>query len=314
MPIPLGKQSNISVVIPAYKARDYLPDCLESIGRQTLLPKEILVIDDASPEPVDDIVAWFSSRPGYPPIRLVRHEVNRGQAAGRNTGIQASSGVWLAFIDSDDIWAPDHLEQAMTTLQSTGADLAFCPATIFKKVIHEKNPFIERPMTQEEESLAPLALLKRNFIIMSSVVATAASIRRIGGFDEDEKMRAVEDLDCFMKLLKNGATFVMSEKSTLFYRKHPESATCRKGYMVRQVVHVTERHLGWPEGTCASKRRILADTYWRAATLTFQLGAPDRRYWFLKAIQASCSEPTLLVRRFAKFLKNTVMLCRTQRP
>ena len=200
---------SISVIISCYNARDFLPECLESIGSQSLPPKEILVVDDASPEPVDDIISSFSSRPGYPSIRLIKHEVNRGQAAGRNTGIRASDSEWLAFIDSDDVWLPDHLEQAMATLDATGADLAFCPATIFENDIHENTPFIERPMTSEEISLAPFALLKRCFIIMSSVVARATAIREIGGFDEDERMRAVEDLDCFMKLLKNDAMFAI---------------------------------------------------------------------------------------------------------
>lgn len=295
------------MIIPAYQARKYLPECLESIGNQTLLPKEILVIDDASPDRIDDIVADFTARPGFPPIRLIRHEINRGQAAGRNTGIQASRSEWLAFIDADDIWAPDHLEEAMATLQSTGADLAFCPATIFENDIHQYAAgFVERPVTPEEESLAPLALLKRCFIIMSSVVARTSAIRSVGGFDEDEKMRAVEDLDCFMKLLKTGATFAMSEKSTLFYRKHPESATCRKGYMIRQVVHVTEQHLAWPLGSRTAKRRLLAEACWQAAIQTRQLGSPDSRDWFLKAVKVTAPDPLLLGRWLARYVKRSM--------
>ncbi len=254
----------ISVIIPAYKARKYLPECLDSIGKQTLQPAEVLVIDDASPEPIDDIVAEFVTRPHYPAIRLIKHAINRGQAAGRNTGIQKSSGDWLAFIDSDDIWAPDHLEQSIATIRTTGVDLAFCPATIFNKNIHEENPFIEKPMTAEEMSLAPLALLKRNFIIMSSVVATASSIRRIGGFDEDEKLRAVEDLDCFMKLLNSGNKFAMSEKSTLFYRKHPDSATCRPGYIAYQSAYVRELHAKQIKAPWIEKRSFVAASWWTA--------------------------------------------------
>jgi glycosyltransferase involved in cell wall biosynthesis len=292
----------ISVVIPAYQARKYLHETLESIGRQTLLPEEVLVVDDASPDPVDDIVAAFTSRPGYPAIRLIRHEVNRGQAAGRNTGIQASTGEWIAFIDSDDIWAPNHLEQAMCTLRTTGSGLTFCPATIIEEELQRPTGFVERPMTAEEQSLAPMALLKRCFIIMSSVVAGKSAIRSVGGFDEHARMRAVEDLDFFMKLLRNGVSFSMSEKSTLFYRKHPDSATCRKGYMARQIVHVTEQHLDWIGGAASAKRRLRSEVLWRAANQLRQINAPDSGEWLSRAVLGSLRDPLLLARRLSLYL------------
>jgi len=297
----------ISVIIPAYKARKYLPECLESISHQTLAPTEVLVIDDSSPEPVDVIVAAFSANPENPPIRLLRHKVNLGQAAGRNTGIKASDSEWFAFIDCDDVWAPDHLEQAMATLKKSGADLAFCPATIFDQDINCPLGFTERPMTPEEEAISPLALLGRCFIIMSSVVARPSAIRAFGGFEEDNRMRAVEDLDCFMKLLKAGAKFSMSERPTLFYRKHPESATCTKGYMVRQTVHVTEQHIGWIEASSAAKRRLLGDVCWRASILTSQLNAKDRRDWLIKALRVSALNPILLGKWMARYVKHCLI-------
>lgn len=292
----------ISVIIPAYKARQYLPDCLDSIGRQTLLPKEIIVIDDASPEPMDDIVAGYSSRPGYPPIRMLRHKVNRGQAAGRNTGIQACNSEWVAFIDSDDIWAPDHLEQAVTTLNATDSDLFYCPATIFEENTAVPEGFVEGPMTPDEKALAPFALLSRCYIIMSSVVASAACVRAAGGFDEDPKMRAVEDLDLFMKLLKAGVSFAMGQRSTLFYRKHPGSATCTVGHMARQVVHVTERHINWVDAAPARKRLRLSEAYWIAALQTLRIGAEDRNHWLAMALCVSYRTPLLLLRKFARYL------------
>lgn len=293
----------VSVIIPAYKARKHLSECLESVCAQTYSEIEIIVVDDASPEPVDDIVANFAARPGFPPIRLIRHEVNRGQAAGRNTGIRASESEWLAFIDSDDVWAPDHLEQAMATLHATGADVAFCPATIFKNNIHESSPFIEKPMSPEEISLAPFALLKRCFIIMSSVVARASVIREIGGFDEDERMRAVEDLDCFMKLLRKSATFSMSEKSTLFYRKHPEGVTSRLGYMSYQSAYVRQIHIANVKGPWFEKRAMVARNWW-AAFNTLAMTDRLRLDVLGKAILASLPVPWEIGRGVLRFFKS----------
>ena len=255
---------SISVIIPAYKARLFLPECLESVARQTHPPAEVLVIDDASPEPVDDIVAEFAVKQGFPPIRLIRHDVNRGQAAARNTGIRASSGDLLAFIDCDDVWAPGHLEQAVNAIEARDLDLAFCPAMIFQHSIEEPTGFVERPMSAAEKAMEPLALLDRCFIIMSSVVAKSGVIRDAGGFDESAQMRAVEDLDLFMKMLRRGQRFGMAEETTLFYRKHAESATGRPAYMAYQSAHVREVHVWHVSGNFFRKCSIVARRWWGA--------------------------------------------------
>lgn len=252
---------SVSVVIPAYKARRFLPDCLESIGRQTRQVAEVLVIDDVSPEPVDDIIEGYAARDGYPPIRLIRHEVNRGQAAGRNTGAAASDSQYIAFVDCDDIWAPGHIESALSTLER-GADLCFCPASLFEKQPGDLG-FIEGPMTQAEESLDPLALLKRCFIIMSSVVVRRGLFEKLGGFDEDSRMRAVEDLDFFMRALEGGARFAMAPDATLHYRKHASSATGQPTRMAFQRGHVTATHAHRFGGRWFANQSLVSRVWWR---------------------------------------------------
>jgi glycosyltransferase involved in cell wall biosynthesis len=259
-----SKLPSISVIIPAYKARKYLAECLDSVGNQTLLPSEVLVIDDASPEPVDDIIYDFANRKNYPSIRLINHEVNRGQAAARNTGTHESNGEYLAFIDCDDVWAPNHLEQAMDSLKQKNIDLVFCPATLFEDSIQAPLLFIEQPKDDAERRIEPLALLSRCFIIMSSVVARKESIQSHGGFDESTNMRAVEDLDLFMRMLKNGSKFAMAPESTIFYRKHLDSATGRPGYMAFQSAWVRQQHFQSVPGHWFQKRSIVAYHWWQA--------------------------------------------------
>lgn len=294
---------SISVIIPAYNARKYLPECLDSIGRQSLLPKEILIIDDASPEPVDDIVDNFANRAGYPPIRLIRHDTNRGQAAGRNTGMKESSSEWLAFLDSDDMWAPNHLESVMCAIHESGADLGFCPATLFHDDPHDKANYVLRPLTADEVRMRPLAFLNRCFIITSSTVIRAATLRKISGFDESPDMRGVEDLECFMRLLREGAEFCMAGHSTLYYRKHPESATGRVGYLSRQDIRAKLRHISWPEGTAREKRLIMLNSYWRAAAKLYIGHQPERFRWLGIALLHSFACPVIGVRWMWRYLR-----------
>lgn len=293
----------ISVIIPAYKARKYLPECLESIGLQTLRPAEILVIDDASPEPIDDIVSSFAARPSYPPIRLIKHEVNRGQAAGRNTGMNASTSEWLAFLDCDDMWAPTHLESVMCAIHESGADLGFCPAILFNYDVHDPQNYRLRPLTPDEQTITPLSLLNRCFIITSSVVLRSTTLGGVGGFDESPSMRGTEDLDFFMKLLRAGTRFQMVPEATLYYRKHPDSATGTMGYLARQDVYVKERHIDWPAGSRSEKQIIMIEAYWRAAIGLWISKAPDRMAWLFSALRHSLWNPFQCLRWTYRFFR-----------
>jgi len=94
----------ISVIIPTWNRAALLPRALESVLRQTLLPREIIVVDDGSDDTTGDLVC---SR--YPEVKYL-HQPNLGVSAARNLGIRESSSSWIAFLDSDDEWLPGKLE------------------------------------------------------------------------------------------------------------------------------------------------------------------------------------------------------------
>lgn len=294
---------SVSVIIPAYKARKFLGECLESIGSQSRLPEEVLVIDDCSPEPVEDIIADFSGRPGYPPLRLLKHEVNRGQAAARNTGMKASRTEWLAFLDCDDLWAPNHLEHLISTAEATEADLAFCPAILFEDNPQAEDNYVLRPMTADETAMRPLSFLNRCFIITSSTLISRDCLTLVGGFDESPQLRGVEDLDCFLRLLANGARFEMNPEATLYYRKHPDSATGRLAYLARQDIEAKRRHIDKVEGTPGEKRTIMMQSYWRATIKLWLAKSPDRVLWLLRSWRHSLWSPLQGMRWSYRFLR-----------
>lgn len=98
-----------TIIIPTYARPEYLHEAVESVLRQTLTDFECLVIDDASPEPAEI--------PNDPRFRLVRHDVNSGEAASRNTGLRASRGRFITFLDDDDVYTPERLSLARRGLQ-----------------------------------------------------------------------------------------------------------------------------------------------------------------------------------------------------
>jgi glycosyltransferase involved in cell wall biosynthesis len=95
----------ISVIIPAYNAVKYLAEAIESALAQTRPAKEIIVVDDASTDRTVEIARSFGDR-----VTVLQNAVNSGPGHSRNVGVAASTGEYLAFLDADDKWLPEHLE------------------------------------------------------------------------------------------------------------------------------------------------------------------------------------------------------------
>ena len=90
----------VSVIIPAYNGKEYLAEAIRSVLDQTYPNFEIVVVDDASPEFLWDIINKFND----PRVRIIRHERNFGAVAARQTGFKASSGDIIALLDQDDLF------------------------------------------------------------------------------------------------------------------------------------------------------------------------------------------------------------------
>ena len=101
-PNPSDDRADVTVVIPAHDRAHVLPRALASVHGQTLRPAEIIVVDDGS----SDETAAVAQQSG---VTVLRHERSRGAGEARNTGICSATTRWIAFLDSDDEWAPHHL-------------------------------------------------------------------------------------------------------------------------------------------------------------------------------------------------------------
>ena len=95
----------VSVVIPAYNVSRFIDTAISSVLSQTYKNIEIIVVDDCSTDSTANEIVKFKDK-----VRFVHHEINRGAAAARNTGINVCRGELVAFLDGDDKWAPGKLE------------------------------------------------------------------------------------------------------------------------------------------------------------------------------------------------------------
>lgn len=125
----------VSVIMPALNAAATIGESIRSVLRQTEPRWELLVVDDGS---TDETIATVEahSRQDHR-IRLLRTSGRQGPSAARNLAIDAASGRWVAFLDSDDLWAPDKLARQMTFMQSHDALISF---TAYRRIDDRGDP------------------------------------------------------------------------------------------------------------------------------------------------------------------------------
>ena len=111
----------VSVILPTYNRADMLSRALQSIISQTYQDFEIIVVNDAG-ENVDYIINTLHHQDK---IYSITHEVNKGLAAARNTGIRAARGKYIAYLDDDDIFYPRHLETLCNFLDNSEYRIAY---------------------------------------------------------------------------------------------------------------------------------------------------------------------------------------------
>lgn len=116
----------ISVVIPTYNRAHLIGRAIDSALNQTRPPAEIIVVDDGSNDETQERVAAFGSRVQY------IHQQNEGAAVARHTGMKATTSDWVALLDSDDYWEPEHLERIAQAIIMTNGRARFYFADAMK--------------------------------------------------------------------------------------------------------------------------------------------------------------------------------------
>jgi glycosyltransferase involved in cell wall biosynthesis len=227
---PMSNQAPVSVIIPAYNAERFIALTLQSIFAQTLLPAEVIVVDDGSVDRTFEIAREYD-------VWIVRQS-NRGLAAARNAGIKVATQPWIAFMDADDLWARNKLEQQLNAsslcpeaamiscdyhwMESRGQNFALPPfdlqvrrqyylahglasgqsITLFKKVPGELFFLFPFPL------LPSAVLVKREAIVACGLF--------------DEKLRRSEDLECFLRVLANRSLLII-DQPLASYRRHEDN-------------------------------------------------------------------------------------------
>lgn len=184
-----------SVIIPLHNKAAYIRESLQSVLDQTFHDFEVIVIDDGSTDGGDEIVEGMADNR----VRLVR-QINSGVSAARNRGIALAQAWWIAFLDADDLWKPQFLEEMHRAIQQFPDNFAFSGA-IEKKFGQVSIP-ARYSIRTKKNSVHVVnyfdASMKETIICTSCAVIHRSVFERVGNFDTS--LRTAEDTDLWVRI------------------------------------------------------------------------------------------------------------------
>ena len=111
----------VSIIMPSYNTADYISDSIKSVRAQTYQNWELIIVDDCSTDNSMEVIRSINE----PRIKLLKNEINSGAAVSRNYALREAKGKWVAFLDSDDTWAPEKLEKQIKYMEANNYAFTF---------------------------------------------------------------------------------------------------------------------------------------------------------------------------------------------
>ena len=267
-----------SIVIPVFNRASKLGDAIRSVLAQGEQDFEIVVVDDGSSDDPEAVARAFRD-----PRILFMRQPNRGGGAARNAGIDLARGRFVAFLDSDDAYLPNHLANMRTALASSENTVGYARIVVDRGRgrMLIKPPRAIRP----GEAMADYLLRDRGFVPTITVVVERRIAARVR-YDED--LRAAEDTDFAIRLQLAGCRFAMVEEPGAVWRDLPDpnrtSAGRKGGRMVAWLEEMRPK---------ISERAYYGCKGWAIAKFVAMTHPASAFRLWLTAVLRGCYRPSL---------------------
>jgi len=284
--------SKVSVVIPVYNRAAVIERALESVLAQTYRDMEIIVVDDGSTDNTVGVVRSICDDR----IRCIPCKANRGSGAARNEGLNAATGKYVAFLDSDDEWLPEKIEKQVALMESLSEDWGICQAGAYciKDGVRTST---YRPKSVENGNAFRLYALGKLRCPTPNVMLRKSVLDEVGSFNEF--LRRGQDTELFLRVFRKFKMAVTPEALTSIHcdtikqlSHHEEPARLK---ILKEHQDIIRKELGW-----YAARAFRAHMFWLIADAKFR----DREllsgfgYW----LEAMKSLPFVSPRRYARMM------------
>lgn len=252
----MNTNTSISVIIPLYNKRAHIIDTLETVLSQSLLPLEVIVVNDGSTDDgADRVLEKIQTDQRYSMVRLVSQK-NGGVSRARNRGIREAKATHVAFLDADDSWEVHYLEEIQNLMCRFPNAKAY--ATNYQKRVANIG-FVNPKIRLVGHSEAPFTL--HNYFeicangdlpfMTSSICISKALLEKIGYFPEDEPMG--EDQDLWARVALVGV-IAYSPRILSFYHLDADNRACCNNIPSEECPFSQRLHAKVLDGTIAKER------------------------------------------------------------
>lgn len=224
----------VSVVLPSYNHAPFVKQCLTSIFRQTLVPAELIVIDDGSRDDSLQVIEKTLNDCPFP--SELYHRENKGLCRTLNEGLDRTKGEFFAYLGSDDIWLPGFLEARIGSL---AADPSAAMAYGHCYIINEQNEIIgESEKAGIDEYPNARDRLLYGFTPTSCTVAYRKSFLARQRWNPEIRL---EDYDLYLRLCGEGE-LIFDPRVLSAWRSHGYNTSADQEFMVREMVEAINRN------------------------------------------------------------------------
>jgi len=227
-----GLSPLVSVVIPTYGHERYIAATLESVFAQSFLDREIIIVNDGSPDCTARLLAPFADDRRISYVE----QAHAGPSAARNYGLQMARGEFVAFLDDDDVWPAEKLAWQVEAMRAS-------PTAV---LVYGSVETFGRSATLQKV-IRPAGRVRENFRIRNLIASPGQTLIRrsalaaVGGFDET--LWGADDWDLYIRLAAIGE-FLYDPRLALRHRVHEANASGRAWLMYLNDCRVLRKHFG----------------------------------------------------------------------
>ena len=212
----------VSIITPSYNSSPFISNTLKSVASQSFDNWEMIIVDDYSSDNSAEVIQQYASQD--PRIKFIQLEKNSGAAVARNTAIEASTGRFIAFLDSDDLWHPEKLEKQINFMLENEVAFSY---TAYEKIDENGVPFQTMPVPKK---INYNNLLKTNVIGCLTAVYDTKYLGKIYMPTNTKR----EDFAAWLSILKKTDCAYGMPDVLAQYRVYESQSSSKKASMAKE--------------------------------------------------------------------------------
>lgn len=215
------EKDKVSIITPLYNGEDFIKYAVESVLKQTYKNWELIIINDCSTDNSGEIIERYAKEDTR--IKILENKKNSGVIKTRNKGIEAASGRYIAFLDSDDMWHEEKLEKQINFMKKNEAEIS---CTEYARVDKNNN---EKKLIKVEKIITYKMLLKTNMMGCLTVIYDTEKI----GKKYFENAKKSEDYILWLSIVKEVKKAYGLRETLGYYRVLDNSRSSNKIEVVK---------------------------------------------------------------------------------